>query len=485
MKRPKSRHNTTGGDYRPAFWLRVLLIPILLATARGSPAGNDRMSAVATDGIWYATADAGHAARLPPVETVSYEATAMLEPGDSSAAYVGYDGGFVIANHGPHSVAATDFPFFLRVNSWLQLRHTWFDTGEPREDLNLFSIERVRLSLGGHAHSPHVRYFFQFDGNSDQASEVIFLDYFVSYDLGCDLLDCPAGKVGIKAGKWKVPFSRSREESGRRLQFNERTTANLFFDLNRSIGIGLFGELDAWTAPVRWETAVFNGFQTGAETNIRDAGLDQNFAWSARMSADLLGEFGSDGEPDLGWHDEPALRLGCGFAATRVDAIGTNEFAQPRVIDSGERLADLLNAIGAGVSAYDVGLYTVDAQAKFRGCSVIAEYYWRCVLNFRGADISGLSDHGFNLQIGQFVVPEKLELLARWSRITGNSGTLGVMRQSTDELGLGVAWYLKGHNAKLVLDASRMNGMPVSSPRLDILPGSEGWLLRTQLQFGF
>jgi hypothetical protein len=485
MKQPKPRDNTIrDGHYRPTLWLGVLLVPILLATARDG-AGGDWMSTAARDGVWNAPADAGQPARLPPIETVSYEATAMLEPSDSLPAHAGYDGGFVIANHGLDSVSATDFPFFLRVNSWVQLRHTWFDSGEHQEDLNLFSIERLRLSLGGHAYSPHLRYFFQFDGNSDQASEAIFLDYFVSYDLGCDLLGCTAGKVGVKAGKWKVPFSRSREESGRRLQFNERTTANLFFDLNRSIGVGLFGELDAWTAPVRWELAIFNGFQTGAETNIRDAGLDQNFAWSARMSTDLLGEFGGDGEPDLSWHAEPALRFGCGFAATRVDAIGTNEFAQPRVIDSGERLADLLNASGADVSAYDAGLYTVDAHGKFRGCSVIAEYYWRCVGNFRGGDISGLSDHGFNLQIGQFVVPEKLELLARWSRIAGNSGTLGLMRQSTDELGLGVAWYLKGHNAKLVLDASRMNGMPVSSPRLDILPGSEGWLMRTQLQFGF
>jgi hypothetical protein len=96
-----------------------------------------------------------------------------------------------------------------------------------------------------------------------------------------------------------------------------------------------------------------------------------------------------------------------------------------------------------------------------------------------------LSDHGFNLQAGQFVLPSKLELLARWSRIAGDSGTLGVTRQSTDEVGVGAAWYLHGHNAKFVLDVSRVNGMPLSSPRLDMLPGSEGWLLRTQFQFGF
>ena len=44
---------------------------------------------------------------------------------------------------------------------------------------------------------------------------------------------------------------------------------------------------------------------------------------------------------------------------------------------------------------------------------------------------------------------------------------------------------MNGNNAKFVLDASRVNGMPLFNPRLDMLPGSEGWLLRTQLQFGF
>lgn len=426
-------------------------------------------------------------ARLPPVEMasyeVSYDATATLEPFSPSESYVGYNNGFVIANDGLGGLSAGGFPFLLRVNSWVQLRHTLFEAEDPGQDLNLFSLERLRLSLGGHAYSPNLRYFFQFDGSSDQASEAVFLDYFVSYDLGCEFLGCDANKLGVKAGLWKVPFSRSREESGRRLQFVDRSTANLFFDLNRSIGVGIFGELDAWSTPIRWEAALFNGFQSGADTDIRDAGLDQNFAWSARMVTDLFSEFGSDGEPDLGWHSAPALRLGCGLAGTRVDASGANEFNQPRVVDSGATLASLLLPLDA--TAYDIGMYTVDAHWKFRGLSVIAEYYWRCLAHFRGGDVASLSDHGFNLQMGQFVVPGKLELLARWSRIVGDSGTLGGVDESTDEVGVGAAWYIKGHNAKLVLDASRINGMPLSSTRLDMPPSSEGWLLRTQLQFGF
>ena len=421
-------------------------------------------------------------ARTPPVETVSYEAETTLQPLYYPEVSVGYDRGFVMANLGMTSLSTEDAPFLLRMNSWLQVRHTLFEGEAPDQDLNLFSIERLRLSFGGQAYSPNLKYFFQFDGASDQASEAIFLDYFVSYDLGRELFGCDANKLELKAGKWKVPFSRSREESGRRLQFVERSTANLFFDLNRSIGAGVFGELDAWSTPIRFETAIFNGFQSGSDTDIRDAGLDQNFAWSARMSTGLFGEFGSDGESDSTWHPEPALRLGCGLAGTRVDAIGTNEFDRTRVVDFGARLASLLPP---ATTAYDVGMYTIDAHWKRRGLSVIAEYYWRCLTNFQGSNTPSLSDHGFNLQVGKFVVSDKLEMMARWSRICGNSGTLGAREQSTDEVGVGAAWYMNGNNAKFVLDVSRVNGMPLFSPRLDMLPGSEGWLLRTQLQFGF
>jgi hypothetical protein len=480
MKEPKPRRSTIRRG-RQVLLLGALLVLVAITQGRVGAAA-DGMRVDTAGGPWRGSERAEPPARLPPAEMVSYDDAAMFEPLSPSESYVGYNSGFVIANHGLESPATSDFPFFLRVNSWLQLRHTLFDAADPSQDLNLFSLERLRLGLGGHAYSPSLKYFFQFDGNSDQAAEAIFLDYYVTYDLGCEFLGYDANKLGVIAGKWKVPFSRSRDESGRRLQFTERSTSNLFFDLNRSIGVGIFGELDAWTTPIRFETAVFNGFQSGADTDVRDSGLDQNFAWSARVYTDWFSEFGSDGEPDLGWHPAPALRLGFGLAGTRVDAIGANEFNLPRVVDSGAQLASLLPP---ATTAYDIGLYTIDAHWKHRGRSVIAEYYWRCIANFSGGDVPGLSDHGFNLQYGQFVVPSKLELLTRWSRIAGDSETLGTTRHSTDEVAVGAAWYLNGHNAKFTLDVSRVNGMPLSSPRLDMLPGSEGWLLRTQLQFGF
>jgi hypothetical protein len=403
--------------------------------------------------------------------------------------FMGYDNGFVIAADRGPSDYADEAQFLMRVNSWLQLRHTLFNSQGPNTDQNSFSFERLRLSFSGHIMSPDFTYYFQFDGNSDRATEVIFLDYFATYDLGRNLLGFESDLFGVKLGKWKVPFSRSRKESGRMLQFTDRATANVFFDLNRSIGVGLTSKLDPdgclgpFSVPFEFETAVFNGFRTGSTSTNRGEGLDRNLGWSLRAHGDLLGDFGNDGEPDLSWHCDPAVRIGGGAAFVRVDAEGSSEFSRQRVVDSGATISSLVTPLG--VTAYDVWLYTLDAQLKYRGLSLIAEYYCRDVSQFNGAAVPRLLDDGLVLQTGYFVIVEKLEVITRWSRIMGNSGTLGLRDERSDEFGVGFVWYIKVHNIKLTFDASRFTSAPVSSSRLDLLPGDAGWLLRTQFQAAF
>ena len=312
--------------------------------------------------------------RLPPVSEPTLVRSRLRRDVEAAHLYLGYDRGFLLAADEAVGTRAADANFLMRVNSWAQLRHTYFDSDGPNPDQNTFSFERLRLSFGGHVFSPDVQYFFQFDGNSDRRTEVIFLDYFATYDVGHDLLGYDQDCLGIKFGKWKIPFSRSRQETGRKLQFGERSIANLFFDLDRSIGFGWYSLFNECTVPIHFETAVFNGFKTGSVATSRMGGLDRNFGWSARVFSDLFSEFGDDGEPDLSWHEEPALRLGAAAAFTRINQPGNVEFEQPTVVDSGARLASILPP---GVTACDLSLYTCDAHFKWRGFSLIAEYYWR------------------------------------------------------------------------------------------------------------
>lgn len=395
---------------------------------------------------------------------------------------VGYDDGFVIASEPDVGLEVAEAPFLLRLNGLGQLRQTHFESRSSNPDLNQFQLIRGRLIFSGHAFTPDFRYFVQLDGRSSQGDEIRLLDYFMEFDLGQNWLDLERDVLIFKAGRYKVPFTFARFLSAREFQFTDRSVASMYFDLNRSLAWGLAGQTDRWTVPIEWETALFNGFVTGGAETGSSGALDNKFAYSARIFAFPCGDWGTGTLADFDWHESLATRVGGGYAGTMIDRQGAEEFEMLRVVDSGERLGKLLPA---DVDLYSVNTFCVDASCKYQGWSVTSEYYFRNVSGFKGQALPNLFDHGLWLEVGKFVLPRKLELLSRWSRVAGSSGTLGVANQSDDEIGGGLAWYFRDQNAKLVVDGTWLTGAPINSPALDITPGATGWLVRTQLQFAF
>jgi hypothetical protein len=261
----------------------------------------------------------------------------------------GYDKGFFIRRPPDPSQPDAE-PFLMKINSRMQFRHTLLDSDGPGPDENDFEFERLRLVFSGHVWIKDLTYFFQFDADSDQTETVDMLDYYFAYDLG-ESLGIDRGAAAIRVGKWKMPFNRARAEPGFKLQLVDRSLASVFFDINRSPGVGLFLKNDFAGRPVQTQLALHNGFKTGGFRPVRTAQLDRNFAVSGRLISDVVGEWGKDGEYDLTPHDCPAIRVGAGFAWTQIDNEGLREFQRQRVVDSGATLASLLPA---GVSEYDV-----------------------------------------------------------------------------------------------------------------------------------
>ena len=148
--------------------------------------------------------------RLPPISERQPGASRLGKAVRSANLYLGYDRGFLLAADQAVGNSAADANFLMRVNSWAQLRHTYFSSDGPHPNQNTFSFERVRLSFGGHVFSPDMQYFLQLDGNSDRGAQTVFLDYYGTYDVGHHKLAYDPDELGIKFGKWKVPFSRSR-----------------------------------------------------------------------------------------------------------------------------------------------------------------------------------------------------------------------------------------------------------------------------------
>jgi Phosphate-selective porin O and P len=394
---------------------------------------------------------------------------------------LGYDRGFFLSQ-GIARSQIDDAPFLLRVNAWAQLRHSYFNSGGPNPDENQFEFERARLIFSGNAWTPDLQYVLQLDGDNDQATQVDLLDYFVTYDFGHNQLDMAKKRLRLRAGQWKVPYNRARQLSGRELSFADRAMASLMFDINRSVGAGLLGDLELLEIPFSWQVALHNGFNSSAKLPSAATGLDDHLALSGRASLDPLGDWGEEGISDLTWHEAMAIRMGGGFAVSTMDTKQGDEANSLFALDSGETFQTLLPT---SVTEFTTSLFSVDLGIRRRGLSLFTEYYFRTTDNFAGVALPQLFDHGFVVQSGYFVVRERLELLAQWSRASGNSSTLGGANRSADEIGFGVGYYINGRNNKLVFDANHVNGAPLRESRLNYQPGDAGWTFRTQLQFGF
>ena len=374
---------------------------------------------------------------------------------------VGYDNGIVIASDQGVDLETSESPFLLRFNGWGQLRHTIFDSKGVNRDLNQFQLVRGRLVFSGNAFTPDFRYFVQLEGRSSAGDEFRLLDYVADFDLGRHLWELDRDAFVFRTGKYKVPFTLSRELSAREFQFADRSVASMYFDVNRSLACGFGGRVNRFGMPLGWETAIFNGLVTGgAETGSAGA-LDNNFAYSARIFAFPTGDWGAGALADFDWHETLATRVGAAYAGSTLDQTGATEFSLIRVVDSGQRLSTLLPS---SVDEYGVNTYCVDASCKYHGWSLTSEYYFRNINGFRGATIPDLFDHGFWFEAGKFIVPRKLQLLSRWSRVVGNSGTLGLENQSTDEIAGGLAWYFRDQNAKLTFDVTHLDGAPDQRP---------------------
>lgn len=395
---------------------------------------------------------------------------------------VGYDEGFILAGRDISDLGGDDMPFRLKFNGWGQLRMTNFISDGNSRDFNQFQLKRARLVFSGHAFTPDFSYFIALDGRSASNDTIRLLDYFLSYDLGHHDWGWQKRALIVKAGQYKIPFTLARAISGQEFQFADRSVASMFFDANRSLAVGLYGERKPWGQLLTWETAVFNGLITGGAETGSTGTLDNNFAVSGRLSFYPQGEWGKDDLCDWDYHEQVATRTGFAFAMSTINREGTTEFGEIRVVDSGDKLA---NVLPLDIDQYHVATYCVDYSLKYRGWSVNSEYYFRNINAFQGDALPDLFDHGFWLQTGYFVVPRKLEALARWSRVVGKSGTIGSVEESSDERAAGLTWYFRRHAAKLTFDATYLDGAPISSFALDISPGAVGWLWRTQLQFSF
>jgi hypothetical protein len=466
-------------------------------------------------------------------------------------------------------------------------------------DISQLEAKRVQVVFEGTAFDPDLRYHIRLHGDTRglpgfQNNRVVqtvgtfnpsgtatatatgggvvvdhavrLFEAWVAYDFhgcasekGCGL-DCPEGMVKYRptytliAGKLKPFFGLEEFLGNNNEQFVEFSMSDLYFssdDDNRLMAAGTM--VKAVEDRFFLQAILTNGSEslfpnTGMDKYpgfIMGCWYDMGGTWNLERKAwDLYGDCVSD----IDYSCKPVVRIGGSLDLVPMDRrslYGDLEQGRYGVIPAapgGTRLinvltGDALTPNGAhAVDMFDACTYNAFIGAKYHGFSLLNEWWFRDLNNFRTTPNGlgnivyqetlgpgrtavnalfpghGLFDYGMDLQAGYFIVPRKLEVAARWSWVRGQSGDIngdGTFRlvripgvtapiqlvngafqhyHEANEYTIAINYYFKRQLLKWQTDFSiydggnpAVNGSSIAG----FIPGADGFLVRTQLQLFF
>jgi hypothetical protein len=390
--------------------------------------------------------------------------------------------------------------------------------------------------------------------------------------------DCPdcfpkyAPTYTFVAGKLKPFFGLEEYLGSANEQMVEYSMADWYFDAdddNLLMGAGM--QIRAFDDRFYCQWLITNGNESQFPNTQMDdypgfcLGFWYDFggSWNEqRKRWDLFGDCLSD----IDYSCSPVCRCGASCNLVPMDRrslYGDDEqsrvFVMPGAPQGGSRLINVLNGAGASSSppapgtttSATVGSHAVDefdsysynafCAFKYRGFSLYNEWWLRDLNNFHAAVVDGdhilytailkgvnttalfpnkaLFDYGCTVQGGYFIVPKRIELCARCSYISGDSGDINgdgkIVRTTTIpgvldasgkpikvpiiqgafsqyhqayEYAFGVNYFFKRHLLKWQSDISFYEGgNPAGGGQspAGFIAGSDGYLLRTQIQMAF
>lgn len=268
-----------------------------------------------------------------------------------------------------------------------------------------FSLERARLVSEVQAFEKRVtaRLSAEFSDADQHKRDDTLKDLWVEAKVA-DLLK-------VRLGQFKVPFGKQFLIDGTQLQLSSRAISTDYFSFARQAGAMAHGK----EANFFYGAAITNGNSDGEGENL--PGVDTKHIGSIIFgfgSADFDRSF----EGLFGREDETAYSIG--FSAA-----------------GGEQ--------SVAIDESDFYLLGADAEFHYAALNFTGEYFYRRD-NFVLAD--NLEESGFNVQVGQFIVPKLWEVASRFAMVLADGGLDQTEYSST------LTRYVKGRDVKIQLGVS-------------------------------
>jgi phosphate-selective porin OprO and OprP len=301
-------------------------------------------------------------------------------------------------------------PLRLEIGGVVQPRYE-HTSRQGEEDLSSFFMRRVRLDLRGSVLDPRLTFRILPELNRSATLRDAWLDFAFS----------PQARV--RFGQLQVPFQWHRFVSPSRQHFAERGLPSETFGFpdGRDIGVLFHGESPGRT--MAWGVGIFDG----AGRNIQHSHSSGHMA-TGRLGVALLGDLPRE-EGDLARRPTPGLAFGLGLqGATRNEVRAWDLGRSP----GGNRRANWATA-------------TLDASFRWNGASLVAEVYRRRVDPDDPA-VDRYDGEAFHLSAGYFLVPGRLEGVARYSELHLDREAPGTRER---EWGVGLNLSHRGHDSKV------------------------------------
>lgn len=366
------------------------------------------------------------------------------------------------------TLESEDGRFMLATRLRIQLRYaveaenTEDDDGEPTTDLShMFQIRRARVQFKAHAWNPHNKMKLELAFSPRDLSmndeRVVrkspLLTWYVEFDHLRDLT--------VRAGQYKIPYSRQRVVSSGDLQLVDRALAQGEFNHDRDIGIDIRSKDLFGLGLLRYYAGVYMG--EGRDFGDGNGTEDFKLHYLARVEVLPFGTFKDYSEADFERMQTPRLSLGLAYAYH----------------DDSQGLRGVLGTAAADGGTTDYHSANADYMFKYKGFSSTGELHWRQGRRTAGdATMEDPEDPkstipvpvtaarngiGWFTQAGYLLPRSNVEIAARYSGIRGlgdpddgntpqgnasrSDGLTSLGRR--DSLGAGISYYFAGHPWKI------------------------------------